>query len=171
MIVGGATAGNNGGGATIQNCLFVGQNQGLAGIDFQNGIASNALVNIINCGFYGFTSGSTAGRCITCTVSGIDQPRFLRVEDCWFADSDNLLDFNGKGSKESIFKRNSFFTNGANQNPAQMLDLGAGNDNLVTQNHFSGTYDKASGYEPGTNDDWGGNYNVITGGLTAALPA
>ncbi len=166
----GSVSARNAAGTLIQNCLFVGQNQGLSGIDFKNNANGNPLVSILNCGLYGFTSGSTAGRCITCTNSSQDQPRFIRVEDCWFADSDNLLDYNGKGSKESNYKRNHFFTNGANQNPAQLLDLGAGNDNLVTQNHLAGTYSKAGGYEPGTNDDWGGNYNVIAGGLTAALP-
>lgn len=119
---------------------------------------------------YGFTSGSTAGRCITCTNSSQDQPRFLIVRRCWFADSDNYIDFEGKGAKESVFEHNSFPANGANQNADEKLNLAAGNDNMVTQNKLGGTYDNSGGYVAGTNDDWGGNYNVLTGGVTAALP-
>ncbi len=166
----GSVSARNAGGTLIRDCLLVGQNQGLAGVDFKNNSNGNPHCSIEHCGMYGFTSGSTAGRCITCTNSSLDQPRFLIVRRSWFADSDNLLDFNGKGAKESVFEYNSFPTNGANQNPAQLLDLGAGNDNMVTQNKLGGTYSKAGGYEPGTNDDWGGNFNVLTGGVTAALP-
>ncbi|KKN74857.1 hypothetical protein LCGC14_0386060 [marine sediment metagenome] len=166
----GSVSARNAGGTLIQDCLFVGLNQGLAGVDFKSNSNGNPHVTILSCGMYGFTSGSTAGRCITCTNSSLDQPRFLIVRGCWFADSDNLIDFNGKGSKESVFEHNSFQDNGANQNPAQLLDLGTGNDNMVTQNKLGGTYSKAGGYEPGTNDDWGGNFNVLSGGVTAALP-
>jgi len=171
VIIGGATAGNSGQGTMFEDCLFVGQNQGLAGIDAQSSISGNPLVTIRSCGFYGFTSGATAGKCITCSNSGIDQPRFWLIEDCWFADSDNLIDMNPRGFKESIIRYNTFYTNGANQNPDEIIDNTGGNDTQIYGNAFPGTYDAASGYVAGTNDEWGGNYNSIAGGLTAADPA
>jgi len=57
------------------------------------------------------------------------------------------------------------------------LTFVAGNDagelaNLIWNNLLSGTYSAAGGYiEGGGNtDEWGGNYNVIAGGVTAAQP-
>lgn len=166
----GSVSARSAAGTLLRSLLLVGQNQGLAGVDFKSNAQSNPHVTMLSCGMYGFTSGSTAGRCITCTNSSQDQPRFLIVRYSWFADSDNLIDFEGKGAKESIFEYNSFPANGANQNPDEKLNLDAGNDNLVTQNKLGGTYDQSGGYVPGTNDDWGGNFNVLTGGVTAALP-
>lgn len=171
IVIGGPTAANNGAGTVIQHNLLVGQNQGLAGIDFQSSIAGNPLVTIAYNGFFGFTSGSTAGRCITCSNSGIDQPRFAVIEHNWFADSDNLIDMDGRGFKESVIRDNTFFTNGANQNPAEIIDNTGGNDTQIYRNALPGTYDRASGYKAGTNDEWGGNYNSISGGITAADPA
>lgn len=51
------------------------------------------------------------------------------------------------------------------------IDLTGGANNVVTRNHLSGTYSNVGGYTAGTNDEWGGNFNSITGGLTAADPA
>lgn len=157
-------------GTLIRGCLLVGQNQGLSGVDFKSNAQGNPHVTIESCGMYGFTSGSTAGRCITCTNSSQDQPRFVNVHWNWFGDSDNYIDYEGKGSKESFYSNNSFPANGANQNADEKLNLDGGNDNMVWQNKFGDTYNKANGYVNGTNDDWGGNYNVLTGGITAALP-
>ena len=43
--------------------------------------------------------------------------------------------------------------------------------NVVTRNHLSGTYSHAGGYfEADSTDEWAGNTNVLTGGITAALP-
>lgn len=53
------------------------------------------------------------------------------------------------------------------------IDLrgGVGN-NVITMNYLSGTYSHAGGYfEAAATDEWGGNMNVIAGGLTAADPA
>lgn len=168
IVLGGATAGNNASGVMLEDCLIVGQNQGLYGIDMQNGVSSNALQTIRRCGFFGFTSGSTAGKCIACTVSGIDQPRFIVIEDCWFGDSDNLIDMNPRGFKESLIRYSTFFANGANQNPDEKIDNTGGNDTYVYDNILGGTYSNAGGYVAGTNDIWS---NLATGGRTSALPS
>lgn len=51
------------------------------------------------------------------------------------------------------------------------IDLTGGSDNIVTMNYLYGTYSNAGGYTAGTNDEWGANMNVISGGWTAADPA
>jgi hypothetical protein len=51
------------------------------------------------------------------------------------------------------------------------IDLTGGADNSVWGNQLAGTYSNAGGYIAGTSDFWGGNFNVITGGVTAANPA
>jgi len=157
IVIGGGDTGTNGAGLMLEDNLFVGQNQGLAGVDWQSGVAGNPHVTIRNNGFYGFTSGSTAGKCLSCTVSGIDQPRFALIEHNWFGDSDNLIDMNPRGFKESIIRYNSFYTNGANQNPDEIIDNTGGNDTQVYGNKFPEPYTTAGGYVAGTNDNWAGN--------------
>lgn len=53
------------------------------------------------------------------------------------------------------------------------IDLNGGTaGNVVTGNLLSGTYSIAGGYRSaGAADEWGGNYNSLTGGVTAARPA
>ncbi len=165
----GATASSNAAGTEIADCLLVGQNQGLYGIDVTGNGAPHTKIH--DNGFYGFTSGSTAGACIASTSSGTDQARFWQVEDNWFGDSDNLIDMNPRGFKESVIRRNTFFANGANQNPDEKIDNTGGNDTIIYQNSFGGTYSNVGGYVAGTNDEWGGNFNSLAGGLTAADPA
>lgn len=167
VILGGTTAGNNAAGTLIEDCLFVGQNQGLVGIDWQSSIASNALCTIRNTGFYGFNSGSTAGAAMTCTRSGIDQPTFTLIEDCWFGDSDNNIFMNPRGFKESIIRYNTFFAVGANQSPAEKLDNRGGSNCQIYGNAFSGAYTNTGGYRAGSGDDWTGNMAEAQGSESA----
>jgi hypothetical protein len=52
------------------------------------------------------------------------------------------------------------------------LDLSGGvGKNVVSRNALSGTYSVVGGYTAGTDDEWGGNFNSLTGGVTAADPA
>lgn len=53
------------------------------------------------------------------------------------------------------------------------IDLTGGTGyNMLTCNHLSGTYSNAGGYTAAAStDDWSGNFNSISGGLTAADPA
>lgn len=51
------------------------------------------------------------------------------------------------------------------------LDLRGGSDNMVWGNALYGTYSNVGGYYAGTNDEWGGNLNSLSGGVTAADPA
>jgi hypothetical protein len=53
------------------------------------------------------------------------------------------------------------------------IDLTGGTGyNVVSQNTLSGTYSNAGGYTAAAaTDEWGGNFNSISGGVTAADPA
>lgn len=176
VIIGGATAGNSGAGTVIEDCLFVGQNQGLTGVDFQNNVSSNPFVTIRNCGFYGFTSGSTDGNCIMCSASGIDLPTHALIEHCWFGDSDNYIDMNPRGFKATTIRYNTFYFEGDNQNADEKLDNTGGSNCQIYGNAFGGVYTTAGGYVSGTGDDWAGNFaedvsGEAANGLTYAIPA
>ena len=53
------------------------------------------------------------------------------------------------------------------------IDLnGGGGKCFVTKNYLSGTYSIAGGYRvSNANDEWAGNFNTLTGGITVADPA
>lgn len=54
---------------------------------------------------------------------------------------------------------------------ATYIDLSGGADNSVWANQLAGTYSNLGGYTAGTNDFWAGNFNVLSGGVTASNPA
>jgi len=90
------------------------------------------------------------------------------IEDCWFGDSDNLIDMVAQGFKESTIRRCTFYANGSYYNPDEKLNNGGGRDTYIYDNIFGGTYDHGGGYVAGTNDVWS---NLMAGGRTAANPA
>lgn len=53
------------------------------------------------------------------------------------------------------------------------IDLNGGSgSNIITKNYLSGTYSVVGGYrKANANDEWAGNFNTLTGGITAADPA
>lgn len=85
------------------------------------------------------------------------------VEDNVFMDNTNHID---SGFARSIIRRNVFgkFT-------TMSIDLTGGANNMVVDNDLSGTYSIVGGYKAGTDDEWGGNRNSLSGGITAADPA
>jgi hypothetical protein len=169
IVIGGATAGNNGGGSIIQNCYISGWGVGEFGIDFQSSISSNAACSILNNFFDGFNNVGNTACCIKCSNSGIDQPRYIKVIDNLFADSDNYIAMNPRGMKESEIRGNTFLRTGANYDATLKLDNRGGNGSMITQNALGDTYDNAGGYYPGSNEDWYGNYSQD--GITTANPA
>lgn len=86
------------------------------------------------------------------------------IHDNVFMANTNHID---SGFTQSVIERNVFgkFT-------TISIDLTGGADNIVSDNTLSGTYSIAGGYvASGASDEWGGNRNVISGGITAADPA
>lgn len=160
-------------GTLIEDCLFVGQQQGLYGIEVNNALSNSALTTVRNCGFYGFTSGSTAGYCIYASNTSHDACRFWLVEDCWFGDSDNLV---AGAFKESVIRHNNFLAGGANQSPSVKINNANGSNTNFSLNTFGGTYTPTGGYTAGSGDDWAGNTaedvaGEAANGWTYAVPS
>jgi hypothetical protein len=86
-----------------------------------------------------------------------------QIRDNEFVANTNHIDV---GFTQSTIRDNNFgkFTTKA-------IDLTGGANNVVTRNHLSGTYSNVGGYTAGTDDEWGGNYNSLSGGVTASDPA
>ncbi|KKK74976.1 hypothetical protein LCGC14_2878370 [marine sediment metagenome] len=171
VVIGGATAGNNGAGTLIENCLFNGGGVALFGIDFQSDIAGNPLCTIRHNTFYDFNPGTTAA-CIKCSASGIDQPTLAIVEDNLFEGSDNYIDMNPRGFKSSIIRGNTFLAATADEK----FDNTGGSNCQVYGNAMGGAYTLVGGYVAGSGDDWSGNMaEAVTGesanGWTFAIPA
>lgn len=121
-------------------------------------------------------------------ISGTENVFNVLVEDNIFADQTGTAIVSSAGYAYRWMIRNNEFVANANhidvgftqatirgnnfgKVTTKYIDLTGGANNVVTLNHFSGTYSNAGGYTAGTNDEWGGNANSITGGWTAADPA
>lgn len=144
--------------ASFYGCRFAGGASGTrVGIQDSGG-AGHILVD--DCEFAGLTTAiaNTAG-------AGIGQP-WLRstIRNSRFRDCTTYIDL---PSQELLIRDCDFFPGATTY-----IDLRGGvGKNVVTRNHLSGTYSNVGGYYAGTDDEWGGNFNSLTGGVTAADPA
>lgn len=140
--------------ASFKGIRFVG---GDTGIEDSGGVG-HVLVD--DCEFHDLTNGIKS-----VTGAGIGQP-LLRstIRNCRFRSNTNHV---VSASQEAHIIDNvfgSFTTVGIN------LAGGVGK-NVVCRNALSGTYSSVGGYTVAAADDeWGGNYNSLTGGVTAADP-
>lgn len=135
--------------ARILNCRFA---SGLTGI-LITGTENVFNVEVAWCKFNDLTNaiiGDTAWR--------------WHIHDNLFVNNTNHID---SGFTQTVIERNTFgkFT-------TKSIDLTGGADNVVSDNTLSGTYSNVGGYTAsGASDEWGGNRNSISGGITAADPA
>lgn len=120
-----------------------------------------AFVRIEGCLFRGMTTtaiNAVAG-------AGIGTLLCWQIVDNVFQDNVNHVIL---GLNQGTVRNNSFgkFT-------TKSLDLTGGTGyNVVSVNTFSGTYSSAGGYTvAASTDEWGGNLNSLSGGVTAADPA
>lgn len=134
---------------------------------------------VINCRF---ASGQTG-----ILISGTENIFNVKVADCQFHDLTNAIDSPGAYAYRWDISNNIFDTNTNHIDvgfarsvirnnvfgafTTQGIDLTGGSGNIVVGNALSGTYSIVGGYTPGTDDEWGGNFNSLTGGVTAADPA
>ena len=140
--------------------------------------SSHAIVR--NCRF---ASGQDGIR-----ITGTENVFNVLVEDNVFADQTGTSIVSSGGFAHRWIIRNNEFVSNANhidvgftqavirdnnfgKFTTKSIDLTGGANNVVTRNHLSGTYSNVGGYTAGTNDEWGGNFSNITGGLTAADPS
>lgn len=139
--------------AHIIGCKFVaGQNH----IEFKGGLSQVVIENNL---FF----GATADSFLDTTGAGIGTNNYYRIVDNHFHNNESHID---AALNYATIKGNTFgkFT-------TDSLSLTGGSENIVWGNYFYGTYSNAGGYDAGTNDEWGGNFNSLSGGVTAADPA
>ena len=140
--------------ALIYGCRFAsGQN----GVEFKGG---PNFVQIRECVFHDLTTAivNTVG-------AGVGTNYVTVIADNDFHTNTNhiICPLNGSSIKDNIFGK--FTTTAINLS-------GFAGSSTVSRNSLSGTYSNAGGYTAsGAGDEWGGNYNSIAGGVTAADPA
>lgn len=135
--------------ARILGCRFTGG---------ATGILITGSENVFNVEVAGCTFND-----LTHAIKGDTAHRWY-IHDNVFMANTNHID---AGLTQSVIERNVFgkFT-------TMGIDLTGGADNIVTDNTLSGTYSIVGGYKAsGASDEWGGNRNAISGGITAADPA
>lgn len=145
---------------TAKGMRFVG---GQSGIEDSGG-HFNCLIE--DCVFQGSTDG------IKTLNTAVAVPLQWRIRNCHFSQNTHHIRVSAAYWNIHNNAFGKFTTTGIN------LTFVAGNDaaelvNLIWNNLLSGTYSAAGGYTEGggNTDEWGGNYNVISGGVTAAQPA
>ena len=146
--------------AIITNCRF---SDGLVGIQNLGGAGH---VQVRGCRFYGLTETGGAG--IKCTSTSVAVPlRWIIADNDFHNNASHILSSMSYSSiKDNVFGR---FTATLSIDIDDQPSANQGEYNVITRNHLSGTYG-ATAYPPGSNNEWGGNYNSLSGGVTAADP-
>lgn len=142
--------------AEIVDCRFAGG---------QNAID---VTDCFNVHLKGNTFQDATAAAITSTGQGVAQPLMPLIEDNEFNNNDTHISV---AYSRGTIKHNTFgkFT-------TLSIDLtdggaGGGGNNVVWGNYLFGTYSAVGGYVvAAASDEWGGNFNVLTGGVTAADP-
>jgi len=143
--------------ASFFGCRFTG---GVTGIQDVGGCFN---VRVEDCLFNNITDGT--GRAIWCSSTAVANPLSWYVLNNRFINNDN-----------HIVAAASAWTVRGNEISAVSVTtkisfVGGVAPNSVFENQLGGTYSNAGGYTAVANDEWAGNYNILAGGITAALPA
>jgi hypothetical protein len=139
--------------AHFVGCKFVaGQNH----IEFKGGLSQ---VAIEGCDFF----GATADSFLETVGAGIGTNNHFRIEGNHFHDNASHIDV--------ALNYASIVGNTFGKASGDKIDLRGGSENMIWLNALYGTYSNVGGYYAGTNDEWGGNFNSLSGGVTAADPA
>lgn len=137
--------------AHFVGCKFVaGQNH----IEFKGGLSQ---VVVEDCDFF----GATADSFLETVGAGIGTNNHFRIMNNHFHDNDSHIDV---AMNYATIKGNTF-----GKWTTVAVDLSGGSENVVWGNYIYGDYDNAGA--AGTNDEWGGNFNSLAGGVTAADPS
>jgi hypothetical protein len=139
--------------AHIAGCKFVaGQNH----IEFKGGLSQCVIED-------NMLFGATAASLLETVGAGIGTNNYHRILRNHFHNNATHIDVGMNYA--------SIVDNIAGKFTTAGIDLRTGSENIVTKNALYGTYSEAGGYFAGTNDEWGGNFNSLTGGVTADAPA
>jgi len=147
--------------AIIENCRFT---DGLIGIKNDGGAS---FVRVGNSRFQRLTESGGAG--IKCTSTGVAVPLnwVIGPFNHFHNNASHILSSMSYSTiHDNIFGR---FTATLSIDIDDQPSPNQGEYNVITRNHLSGTYG-ATAYPPGSNNEWGGNFNSLSGGVTAADP-
>lgn len=147
--------------ASIVGCRF---DAGLVGIENAGGCG---FVTVRDCLFRGMTGSGSAG--IKCTSTSVAVPLAWAIENNRFHNNAShiLSSMSYSTIKDNTFGR---FTATLAVDIDDQPSANQGEYNVIWGNYLSGTYG-ATAYPPGSNNEWAGNYNSLSGGVTAADPA
>lgn len=147
--------------AIIDNCRFT---DGLIGIKNDGGCG---FVRVSNSRFQRLTESGGAG--IKCTSTGVAVPLNWVIKDNEFHNNAShiLSSMSYSTIKDNTFGR---FTATLSVDIDDQPSPNQGEYNVIYNNYLSGTYG-ATAYPPGSNNEWAGNWNSLSGGVTAADPA
>lgn len=157
-----------------------------AGLDFRRNASagdaerdgSHAIVR--NCRFAGGQDGIR--------ITGTENLNGVLVENCTFSDQSgcSIVSSGSYAIRWTIrncefvsnvihidvgFTQSSIYNNTFGKFTTTSIDMTGGTDSIISNNRLFGTYSISGGYKPGTTCEWGGNWNSLTGGITAADPA
>ncbi len=162
----------------IDGCTFVDlASTCLGGIDLRG---APWECSVTNCVFMFIQNAGGTAIAIGSTSTGFALAYRCLFRGNTFFDNDNCIHFGiaGRGINGSLFIGNVFGGDSFDGAMTEKLNLGedtAGGGNIVMGNCFGGTYSNAGGYDAsggvGGEDDWGGNFANVTGGLTGGSGA
>lgn len=146
--------------AWVVGCRFT---DGKVGIENSGGAS---FVKVLNNEFQRLTESGGAG--IKCTSTSVAVPLNWVIKDNHFHNNaSHIL----SSMSYSTIKGNTFgrFTATLSVDIYDQPSAGQGEYNYIWGNALSGTYG-ATAYPAGSNNEWGGNFNSLSGGVTAADP-
>lgn len=159
--------------ARILHCRFQGRTGSYNAIVSPTCNSDNVLIE--NCQFM-YLNTATYGAAIKCEEAGGLCYSAWQIIDCQFSSCVTCIDLAGRACE---IKGNTFAEYGIN--PAGALgaimamgiDLSGTNSggNAVWGNQLGGTYSATLYVVGASGDQWSGNFNVLTGGVTAENPA
>lgn len=170
----------------VENVLFSGQS-GYAAVDIVRNADSGdderdgSHAAIVGCRFAGGVDGIRLGKAGAYTENVFD----VLIEGNQFNDQSGTSIVGITGWRALI--QNNHFMSNVNHLVAPLtqsiirdntfgkfttkaIDLTGGANNSLYRNSLAGTYSNVGGYTGTSTDEWGGNYNVLSGGITAADP-
>lgn len=147
--------------ARFYNCRF---GDGLIAI---KNVGGCGYVKVIGCDFLGIAG--SGGAAIKCTSTAVAVPLYWEIAASNFHNNAShiLSSMSYSTIRDNIFGR---FTATLAIDIDDQPSANQGEYNVITRNYLSGTYG-ATAYPPGSNNEWGGNYNSLSGGVTADDPA
>jgi len=159
--------------AFIVGCRFQGQTSSHNAI--YSAVCDSDNVHIKDCEFYYMNTATSGIAILGVEAGGLNYSGWI-IEGCKFHSCLKCIDVS---MRAGTLKQNEFAEYGINpagavaQLMSMGIDLSGTNSgaNVVTQNQLGGTYGATLYVVGASGDQWGGNFNVIAGGVTAANPA